>query len=253
MPPAAPPSPPRAWAEIDFDALRHNLGVARHASGQKIMAVVKAGAYGHGLESLAACLEAEGVAFLGVANVGEARRLAAAKLRTPVYLLGPTFPEEREEVVCHRWVPCLSTLDEAHHFSELATAHGTTLQAHLTLDTGMGRGGFLPEDAPGILPRLLDLPGLQLTGLGSHLPSADEDPEFTRQQFARFDRSAGELLPRFRLPPAQLHVHLANSAGLLAYQSSTTNLVRPGLMLYGVSPLPEFQEQLRAVMTLKLC
>ena len=243
----APPSPPRAWAEIDLAALRHNLAVAREVSGQRVMAVVKAGAYGHGLEPLAQCLAGEEIAFFGVANVSEARRLTTAGITTPIYLLGATFPEEREEVIAQGWVPCLNTLEEARHFASLAQQAGQVLKAHLTVDTGMGRGGFLPSNAATAFDEIQSLPEIQITGLGSHLPSADEDPEFTRAQFGAFDSLVESLPQRQQLE----FVHLANSAGLLGYTSRTTNLVRPGLLLYGVSPIKGHQEKLRTVMTLK--
>ncbi|NNC88107.1 MAG: alanine racemase [Akkermansiaceae bacterium] len=240
-------SPPRAWAEIDLGALRHNLRVAREASGTPCMAVVKANAYGHGLVEVARTLEAEGVAFLGVANAGEARVLAQAGAKTPIYLLGPSLPEEQEEIVARGWVPCLSSLEEARRFDDLARAERTTLRVHLSVDTGMGRGGFLPNDAPTALDAIRTLPNLDVTGLGSHLPSADEDADFTRRQFELFDDLAG-MLGASR--PFQ-HIHLANSAGLLGFRSRTANLARPGLMLYGSSPLPAHQDRLQAVMTLK--
>lgn len=241
-------SPPRAWAEIELAALRHNLAVAREAApGCAVMAVVKAGAYGHGLEEVARTLAAEDLAFLGVANVGEARRIASAGVRTPLYLLGATWEAERAEIVERGWVPCLSTLDEARQFSELAVAAGKRLAVHLSVDTGMGRGGFLGEGLAGNFRQLEALPGIEIEGIGSHLPSADEDPGFTRAQFARFEEAV-ELLggrDRFRW------IHLSNSAGLLDYDNHACNLVRPGLMLYGVSPLPPYQVRLQPVMSLK--
>ena len=242
-----PPSPPRAWAEIDLDALRQNFAVAREAAGGRdIMAVVKAGAYGHGLEAIAQTLARESIAFFGVANVGEARRIAEAGVSTPIYLLGPAWEEEREEIVHRGWTPCLSTIDEARHFERLAAQAGTRLQVQLTVDTGMGRGGFLPANLPAALDQIAALPHLEIAGIGSHLPSADEDPEFTRSQFSQFEKmiaDCGQENLRWR--------HLANSAGLLGYDQGNCNLVRPGLMLYGISPLPGFQAQLRNVMTLK--
>jgi len=212
------------------------------------MAVVKAGAYGHGLEPVSEVFADCGVAFLGVANVGEARRITATGVTTPIYLLGPTWAGERAEIVEHhdQWVPCLSTLEEARHFDELARKAGVRLKSHLAVDTGMGRGGFLADELPEILETLEACTGLKIHGIGSHLPSADEDPEFTRRQFARFDALVDSLGGTNRFAWR----HLANSAGLLGYESGCCNLVRPGLMLYGVSPLPEFQEKLRAVMTL---
>mgnify|MGYP001814903742 CR=1 FL=1 len=215
------------------------------------MAVVKAGAYGHGLEELATALDAESLAFFGVANVGEARRLTTAGITTPIYLLGPCFDEERAEIVANHWVPSISSRHEADHFNALAAERDQDLAVHLTIDTGMGRGGFLPEQVFDALGHLSTLPALRVTGLGSHLPAADEDPEFTRDQFERFDHLVEQLGPRLPAPGSPFHIHLSNSAGLLAYRSRTTNLVRPGLMLYGCSPLPDFQEKLEPVMTLK--
>jgi len=211
------------------------------------MAVVKAGAYGHGLEEIARTLDAEGVVFLGVANVGEARRIRNAGVTTRIYLLGPTWAAERDEIVAREWTPCVSTVAEAREFDTLAAARGCRLKVHLAVDTGMGRGGFLLEELPVVLPELEQLAALEIEGIGSHLPSADEDPEFTRQQMARFE----DLVSRLGGPERLRWRHLTNSAGLLAYPNPGCNLTRPGLMLYGVSPLPEFQAQLRTVMTLK--
>jgi len=242
-----PVSPPRAWAEIDLGALKRNLAVARAAFGGQLMAVVKAGAYGHGLEEIARALATEGIVFFGVANVGEARRIRQAGVETRIYLLGATWSEEREEIVARDWTPCISSLDEAEQFDRLAALRGKRLKVHLAVDTGMGRGGFVADHLPEILAQLELLENLEIEGIGSHLPSADEDEEFTRKQFARFHGIIEDLggCGRFKW------MHLSNSAGLLAYPQGECNLSRPGLMLYGVSPLPDFQGKLTTVMTLK--
>lgn len=225
-----------------------NLAVAREAFGGSLMAVVKAAAYGHGLEEVARTLAAGEIAFFGVANVGEARRIRAAGVETPIYLLGATWSEEREEIVARDWTPCISSLDEAEQFNRLAAARHKCLKVHLAVDTGMGRGGFVADQLPAVLDKLERLEHLEIEGIGSHLPSADEDEEFTHGQFARFRAIIAELggPARFKW------IHLANSAGLLGYERGICNLARPGLMLYGVSPLTgEFQGSLRTVMTLK--
>ena len=135
-------SPPRAWAEIDLGAIRHNLNVVKQAAkGEYYMPVVKAGAYGHGLEQVCRTLDSEGIAFFGVANVGEARRISQAGCRTRPYILGPAFPEEREEIVLNGWRSFISTMEEAAHYNSLARLYGKTLPIHLSVDTGMGRGG----------------------------------------------------------------------------------------------------------------
>jgi alanine racemase len=240
-------SPPRAWAEINLAALRHNLEAARKASGADLMVVVKAGAYGHGLEEIARALEDEEIAFFGVANVGEARRIRNAGVATPIYLLGATWEGEREEIVAREWIPCLSTREEAAHFNQLAANAGKSLKVHLAVDTGMGRGGFLMDELPGLMPYLESLDHLEIEGIGSHLPSADEDPDFTNQQIARYGQIIDSIggLARFKWR------HLLNSAGLLGYDRGLCNLARPGLMLYGVSPMPGHQQILQTVMTLK--
>lgn len=211
------------------------------------MAVVKAGAYGHELEAVARHLADADVAFFGVANVGEARRIADAGVTTRIYLLGATWADERAEVVARGWTPCLSSLDEARDFDQLAAAAGIQLKVHLAVDTGMGRGGFVLDELPGAMEKLDALRHLDIEGLGSHLPSADEDEAFTLDQFRRFSALCDQLggSERFRW------IHLSNSAGLLGYDNSPCNLVRPGLMLYGISPLPTHQDKLHNVMSLK--
>lgn len=242
-----PPSPPRAWAEIDLAALRENLRAARQAAGCEVMAVVKAGAYGHGLEEVTRSLAEEDVAFFGVANVAEARRIADAGITTRIYLLGATWSEERAEIVGRGWTPCVSSLAEARQFDSLARALGHRLKVHLAVDTGMGRGGFVAEGSPEILKELELLPNLEIEGIGSHLPSADEDEEFTHAQIARF----AEVLRALGGPGRFRWRHLSNSAGLLGYDRGSCNLARPGLMLYGISPLAGHEEALKNVMSLK--
>jgi alanine racemase len=242
-----PPSPPRSWAEIDLSALRHNLRTAREAAGCEVMAVVKAGAYGHGLEDVAKALASENIAFFGVANVGEARRIADAGVSTRIYLLGATWAAERAEIVGRGWTPCLSSIEEAREFDALARAHGSVLEVHLAVDTGMGRGGFVAEGLPEVLKELETLPNLEIEGIGSHLPSADEDEEFTRQQIARYV----EVIRSLGGPERFRWRHLSNSAGLLGYDRECCNLARPGLMLYGISPLAGHAGKLRNVMSLK--
>lgn len=206
------------------------------------MAVLKAGAYGHGIEQIALALDTEELAFFGVASVLEARKLANINMQTRVYILGPTFPAERAEVVENRWTACISSIEEAQHFNQL-NAGKPPLKAHVTIDTGMGRGGFLPDQLDAAMVALKSLPNLEIEGVGSHLPSADEDRDFTLKQFAQFEAAvAGHDFT---------YIHLSNSAGLLEYSSKLTNMVRPGLMLYGISPTEKFQAALQPVMTLK--
>ncbi len=228
-------SPPRAWAQIDLAAIRHNLNVVKQAAkGEYYMPVVKAGAYGHGLEQVCRALDSTGIAFFGVANVGEARRISQAGCRTCPYILGPAFPEEREEIVLNGWRAFISTLDEAHHYNSIARLYGKTLPIHISVDTGMGRGGFLPDQLEDLFTALPELENLYIEGLGAHLPCADEDHALTLRQIDNFERMAARIREKTPLK----FCHLANSAASLDYDIPSNNMCRPGLVLYGFSPIP---------------
>lgn len=233
--------------EINLPNLLKNLTFARKKSGCKIMAVVKAGAYGHGLEEISKTLEENGIAFLGVANIGEARRIREAGVSTPIYLLGASWDGEREEIVARNITPCISTVDEASAFNEIATRCGAKLAIHLAVDTGMGRGGFLPEELPEKSAEIANFQSLKVEGIASHLSSSDEDDKFTFQQISAFESAVESIggIEKFKWR------HLSNSGGLLGFPRGSCNLARPGLMLYGISPLPPYQKNLSCVMSLK--
>ncbi len=245
--PDIPVSQPRAWVEINLPNLIKNLAFAREISSCKIMAVVKAGAYGHGLEEISKTLEENEIAFLGVANIGEARRIREAGVSTPIYLLGASWDGEREEIVARNITPCISTVAEASAFNDIAKRRGVRLAVHLAVDTGMGRGGFLPEELPEKWAQLVNLESLIIEGIASHLSSSDEDEAFTFLQISAFEAAIESLggLERFKWR------HLSNSGGILGFPQGNCNLARPGLLLYGVSPIPSYQQKLHCVMSLK--
>ncbi len=231
-------------AVIHLDAVRANFAEAeRHAPGRRVIAVVKADAYGHGMVAVGAALESS-VDLFGVASVEEGARLRAAGCRKPLMLLGAVVPDFFPALVEHDLQAMVSSVDEARGLSEAAVAagDGKMVEMHLMLDTGMGRIGFLDE---GSLGRLSELDQIDIVGVASHYPSADEDADYTSGQLARFLKRVGGagLAPRW--------VHIANSAGVLGFPSEATNLVRAGLMIYGSSPLTEHQEKLRPALTWK--
>lgn len=236
-------APPRTWAEIDVSALRHNYRVAiAQSGGKKGMAVVKANAYGHDTTLVLDALEQESPDFYGVANVSEARKVQARLPRARIYLLGAANPLEYREIVERGLTPCASTMEELVTYAEIAASYRKATSIHLALDTGMGRGGFLPDTPAYAQALTFTHPYLQVEGIGSHLPVADEDEAFTQEQIRLFNTQS---------PTTFSYLHLENSAGILHYQNTHTNLVRPGLMLYGVSPIAHYQSLLKPVMTLK--
>ncbi|MBR3695012.1 MAG: alanine racemase [Akkermansia sp.] len=234
-------SPPRAWVEVNLEAIAHNLDVARQAlPDTALMPVIKAGAYGHGLEPVARRLDTDGIAFFGVANAGEARRLSRAGVRTKPFILGPTFPEEREEIVLNNWCATISTLEEAAHFNRLAELYDKTFLVHLTIDTGMGREGFLPQQLQSVVETLPAMQHLRVDGVMSHFPSADEDVSYTQDEIGLFTDCVQQLQQHFRLR----YRHIAASAGELGYEVPIANLARPGLLLYGVAPMASIYDGL---------
>ena len=265
-PAPADPPPSRCWAEVDLAALRHNVGAVRADVGSEttILAIVKADGYGHGMVSVARALRDTGeVSDFGVASLAEARHLRDGLPQARVTILSPALPEERAGVVQHGFLPWLSSLAEAGDYARHAAAHGHDARhpfaVEIKLDTGMGRMGVLEGDFDALLAAVRRLPTLRVTGVLTHLPSPDEDADFTAAQLARMAalqaRLAAESPTTDDRPPATslspLRFHAQNSAGLLGYARDGRNLVRPGLMLYGASPLPVFQGRLRPVLTLK--
>lgn len=239
----------RCWAEIDLSAIRHNAAVAARLAGPAagIMAIVKANAYGHGLAEVTQALR-DLVAMYGVANFHEAEavRAALAGGNQGIFILGPALPDERAAIVAGGFIPAVSTLEEAAAYSDLG--RGKPVPIHVALDTGMGRIGVTEAEAPGTLRKMLALPGIEIAGIATHLPVADGDEQFTRDQLDRFETLVARIREMGVDAPL---VHSLNSAGLFRFPHHAATLVRAGLMLYGSSSLPEFQAQLRPAMALK--
>ena len=218
-----------------MNALRGNLAWLRHRVGAagSIMTVVKADAYGHGLRQIAALLMQAGTDIFGVANLNEARDIRAVGRGWPIVMLGACLPDEVERAVKDNVMPTLSTVDEARRFSRIAKKLKRTVNAHVKIDTGMGRLGVSPEHATELLNAIARLPNLNAVGLYSHFASAESDAAFSRRQRSQFNRLAKELTTAGH---TFTHVHMNNSAGLLHEPDSIYNLARPGLLVYGVLP-----------------
>lgn len=228
-------TPHRCWAEIDLNALRENLAWLRHRVGPevKILTVVKADAYGHGLKQIAALLMQSGTDMFGVANLTEARAIRSVGKGWPVLMLGALLPDEIETAVRDGVRATISTAEEARELSEVATRLHRRAIAHLKVDTGMGRLGCAPKAAIELARLLNELPGVQLEGLYTHYAAAEDDAEFSATQAKRFD----ELLENLRAHDIELPlVHANNSAALLHQPGTLFNMVRPGLLVYGVVP-----------------
>ncbi len=238
---------PRTWIEIDLEALRANARFVKSRIGPSagLMAVVKANAYGHGVDVVVPALRDLAASF-AVANADEAAEVRAFAGSGPdILLMSPCLPDERSGVVRDGWIPVISGEAEARAFAELARAAGTRTRIHLKFDTGMGRIGVWHEEAETVVRAIAGMPELTVHSISTHLPSPDDDADFTGQQLAGF----ASLVERVRLILPDVKVHVLNSAGTLGFSDDSYDLVRAGLMLYGSSPLPDHQSALRPVMT----
>lgn len=239
-------SPHRCRAEVDHAALRHNAAAIRQAVGTQpgIVAVVKADGYGHGGPEVAKTLAPHAEQF-GVATLSEARAVREAVPDKDILILSPCLPGEREDVVREGLIPVISSTAEAKAYAHLAK--GEPVRIHLCIDTGMGRIGVWQEDAITTAQEIAAINGIEVESVSTHLPVADTDPDFTAQELAGWDKLLSQLRPI--LPKAKFHA--LNSAASLERPQHAADRVRPGLALYGISPLPAFQKLLKPVMNLK--
>jgi alanine racemase len=236
-----------AWVEIDLGALTDNLRVLRQRVGSaRILAVVKADAYGHGAVAIARALERRGVDWLGVALVEEGAKLRRAGVGLPILVLGTIQAGEIEQVRAHQLTPAVSSLGQLRMWARASADRATESAAaqsrqsvHLKVDTGMHRLGLSPREWQEAADLLVATPGLRLDGLLSHLAESEElDNAFTARQEELFEQAlaifhAGGSQTTEREPPL---LHLANSAAALHRPTARHSLVRAGLALYGIDP-----------------
>ena len=237
----------RCWAEIDRSALRHNAKFVRDRVGPaELLAVVKANAYGHGLIGVAETLADEAHLF-GVANLEEAMALRES-VSHPIVILGPALPGERPTIAERGFIPTISALEEAEDFNRVWRR--SPVDVNFKIDTGMGRMGVPEHEALDVLKKISIFSNIRIHSISTHLPVSGEDAGYTRDQLSRF----GEIMRQFRAEvPIDYKAHVLQSAGLLGFvgHAGPFDIVRAGIVLYGISPLPEFQKFLKPAMTWK--
>ncbi len=227
-------------AEIRLSALRHNFHALRSLLPERtgVIAVVKANAYGHGAVPAGVALEAEGARMLAVATVEEGIELRQGGVRVPILVFGEVDPAAAEEAHANSLSAVLFDRRQAADLARVAEKAGRPFPVHVKVDTGMGRVGFLPRQAIDFLDELRTIRSLRLEGWMTHLSSADgpaaEDRAFTDSQLSSFAGTAARAREVFDSVVA----HALNSAGILAFHGEPFDAVRPGIALYGYSPLP---------------
>ena len=224
-------APRPCWAEISLSQLKENLAIIRRHIGpeRKVLAVVKADAYGHGAVPVSRALEEARVDALGVACVAEGIELRQAGIRAPIVVLTGFFPGEEKDLIEHGITPGITEVGQVERLEK--AAGGKRTRIHVKIDTGMGRLGVPCSDIPRLLDRLAASPSLELEGLYTHFASSEDftSPQ-TDEQVRCFEKAREQFAARGLRPPL---IHMANTGAIVARPEAWGTMVRPGSMLYG--------------------
>lgn len=246
----------RTWANIDLDAAEHNYHVIREQlkPETKLCCVVKANGYGHGAVQFSKLYESLGADYLAVSNIEEAFQLRSAEVLLPILILGYTDPRCASQLADQKITQCVFSYEYGRALSENAVEQGVEVIIHIKIDSGMGRIGFrcVEEDLEQA-SEVCSMPGLKVEGNFTHFASADEGEggkEFTFGQFNKFMNSIKYLEARGIAFDIR---HCANSAGIFDYQDMHLDMVRAGVVLYGLQPSNDLKNpgKLIPVLTLK--
>jgi len=235
------------WIEIDTDAIRHNYAQLKNvlADDVRVIAVVKADAYGLGAAEVSRVLEECGAAMLAVTTAEEGIELRQNGLYLPVLLLSPFLPAEADLILQYDLTPSISSLGQVQAL-EAAGAKGVNV--HLKIETGLGRTGLLPEELPVFLQDLAECSAVVVDGVFTHFAQAKQGDSFTRKQFALF-QEAIQVLHDFGYNPC--FIHACNSTAALAFPEMHCTAVRVGTLLFGQRPAqtgqgPELRDPFKA-------
>ena len=241
----------RVWVEIYLDHLVNNYKIIKkRVKKAKIMAAIKADAYGHGAIEVARILESKGVYMFGVASVEEGIELRQAGIASKILILSPILYTQIDAVIKYDFMPTISEFQFFKMLDKKLRAIGKPIQAHIEVDTGMTRTGIPYDNARESIGKMNSSLNIKIDGIFSHFPLAGADGAFTKKQIKKF-RSLITDLRRYKINPPC--IHLANSSGIFKHTDSHFNLVRPGIVLYGLTSSPDvhYTKGLSPVMALK--
>ncbi len=221
-----------SWVEVDLERLAQNVRNLKDYIGPKVrlMATVKADAYGHGSVAVSRVALQNGAEYLAVASVREALELRDAGIEAPILVLSYTPIYAVREAIRHNLTVTVYDLDLARAYNKIAKEVGGRLRIHVKVDTGMGRLGILPGEAVDLFRNLITMQNLEIEGIYTHFSVADEDPAFTQEQIKTFK---GVLVPLRAAGIRFKYVHAANSAGTLLSKDFHLDMVRTGILMYG--------------------
>jgi len=240
----------QTWAEINLKNLKHNfLEVKKRVLKEtKVLVTVKADAYGHGLIPVSKTLESLGVDFFGVASIDEGIKLREAKIKHPILVLGLVLKEDFAPLFKYSLASTICDFDSAYALDYKARKLGRIAKIHIKVDTGMGRIGVQYLKAYDLIKKMNRLKNISIEGIFTHFPLADINNKFTNQEISIFKKLVSELKKEGINIPL---IHAANSIGVLDYKNSHFNMVRPGLIIYGLYPKEKLKIKLKPVLSLK--
>jgi alanine racemase len=238
------------WAEVNLKSLAYNLSQVRKIlpAHTRIMATIKADAYGHGLIPVARKLAGCGVDYFGVASIDEGIRLRSAGIKVPILIMGLVLKKDIAPLFEHRLTCTVCSYELAQELSKMAGRSSQKAKVHIKVDTGMGRVGVTPEEALKLIKKIKRLEFIEIEGVFTHFALADADKKFTSRQIFLFERLISALEKEGIKIPL---LHTANSMAILDYPDSHFNMVRPGLVLYGLYPKPDLKVRLKPVLSLR--
>ncbi|MFH1791689.1 MAG: alanine racemase [Candidatus Omnitrophota bacterium] len=228
------------WAEIDLKAIHHNYHTIKRlvSKDEKVMVIVKADAYGHGSVEISRMLERENADYLGVATLEEAITLRKAGIKTPVLVLGSVFPHEVDAAAEHGVTLTLCNNELLRYIER----KGTNIRVHVDVDTGMGRIGVWHEEAVDFVAAVKRVPNIEIEGLYTHFSVAARDKFFTQYQIDSFMNVIASLEAMGIDIPLR---HAANSIAVVDWKNAHFNMIRPGLIIYGMYPKKTFRKVLK--------
>ena len=238
------------WIEINLAKLGKNFQIIKNIVGKevKILASLKQEAYGHGLLPVAQKLIKLGIDFLGLGDLEEGISLREKKITTPILIFTVMSSNQAKYFVEYKITPTVVDLEFANQLNKQAKKRKEVFPIHIKIDTGMGRIGHWYKQAYRFVEEITKFKNLTIEGIYTHLSSADTDEKFTLHQIKIFH----QFLHNLREKGVSFnYTHCANSAGLVKYPQSHFNLVRPGLILYGINPLTQFCVEVEPVLSLK--
>jgi len=238
------------WAEVNLRNLLYNFKQVKRllAPQTKIMVTVKADAYGHGLIPVASKLAVCGADFFGVASIDEGILLRKAGIKLPILVLGVVLKENIKPLFKYGLVPTVCSEELASSLNREASKTKKPIKVHVKIDTGMGRIGVMPPDAESLIKRISRMKFISIEGIFTHFAFADMNRKFTLYQISLFSRLISKLSSLGIKAPL---LHCANSMGIIDYRRGHFNMVRPGLVIYGLYPKAGLKLKLKPVLSLK--